>query len=138
MIVLVGIALYIFWPRGHVMLPLADQNDPVLDVFKKLPCRDKFPADSRAVVRFYDENAIPMLDRVYTITPVSVHEGQVKDYDIMFKTGWYWVANAKVDWCDTMRQVKEKNDYYFDANLNLNTIRFRSAKNCFQELCDLT
>ncbi|MBW3018869.1 hypothetical protein KY329_01635 [Candidatus Woesearchaeota archaeon] len=137
-LVLVGIALYIFWPRGYVMLPLADQGDPFFQVFRTLPCRDELPSDTRAVVRFYDENDVPMADKVYTITPVSIHKGMVDDYDILLKTGWYWVANAKVDWCKAVRQIKENDDYFLDAALNLNTLRLNTAKKCFLEMCSLT
>jgi len=138
MLVLVGIALYIFWPRGHVMLPLVPVDDPVFEVFSKLPCRGELPSDTRVVVRFYDDGGIPMPDRIYTLTPVSVHEGQVGDYDVLFRTGWYWVANAKVDWCETARTIKDHGDYSVSSEFNINSLRFGGAKDCFQELCKLT
>jgi len=138
MLVLVGIAVYIFWPRGHVMLPLVPSDDPVLEIFSSLPCRDELPSDARLVVRFYDDKGIPMSDRIYTLTPVSVHEGQVDDYDVLFRTGWYWVANAKVDWCDAAKEVKRTGDYSVSSEFNINSLRFGDVKDCFQELCELT
>ena len=136
MLVLVCISAYVFWPRGPVHLPLADVNDPVFQLYRSLPCRDEFPAGFRAVVRFYDDNGARMPDKVYTLTPVSVHEGAVSNRDVDFVTGWYWVAPAKFDWCKALQDMQSAKDYKISAGLQINNLRLSSARSCFKKLCD--
>lgn len=132
-----ALLVFVFWPR-HVMLPLADPDDKLLELYKELPCRDEFPSSTKAVLKFYDADGIPIKDRVYTVTPVSVHKGRVNNPDVVISTGWYWVANARIDWCGAAQQIKNATDYSFDAELNWNTLRFKNARMCLQDACVLS
>lgn len=136
--VLIVIAAYVFWPRGPVHLPLAGENDPVFELYRSLPCRDEFPSGFRAVVRFYDDNGVRLPEKVYTITPVSVHEGAVSNRDVDITTGWYWVAPAKIDWCKTLQDLLAAKDYKVSAGLQINNLRLSSAGSCFKKLCDFS
>lgn len=126
---------YVFWPRGPVSLPLAASDDPVLAVYRELPCRDELPADFRAVLKFYDEDGVPIPGREYTVTPVSVHDGVIDDSDVKLRTGWYWLASAKMNWCGAARDIVEEGDFYYSSDFSLATLKLGDAWDCFKQEC---
>lgn len=91
------------------------------NLISKTPAFNDFPEKGKIGVQFFDGNGKEMKDQMFLITKNEVKKTDISNADFIILTGNYWIPDIKKsnDFCEVMKEIKEKQDYRIKRNIGV-------------------
>ncbi|MBS3168074.1 hypothetical protein J4216_03050 [Candidatus Woesearchaeota archaeon] len=105
-------------PKPEIKISLEDLQKTIAST----PAFKDFPEKGLAGITFFDGNGKDMPDQKFLIKGGGkVEKGDNSDADFIISTGNYWIPKVKAsnDFCEILKEIKEKQDYRFKRNIGV-------------------